>query len=980
MKKLALIAFALTFVYSSHPGLFANRCYGSASAVELKNLAPKAQVSASSEHSAPHAARAAVDGRIPGSGARRDAGSAWAIDGARAEGVASFTLEWAEPVAVGAVVYWGRTAWHDDEGFKDYEIYVDGSEEPVARGAFEQRHGPQVVRLAEPVTAQSLELRFLSSYGGTNPGAAEIAVYPSAPSDEQLSRFPHGPDSPAAHLRSGRLGFRELAVVKRQQLNTSHVYTYHAEGFRPGGGLYVATIDERGNTSLRQLVDASEGMILGCDVSYDGTEILFSWKRKAAPIESHAFSLLPDEHCRQDPEATYQVFRIGVDGTGLTQLTDGPHHNLDATWLPDGGIAFLSDRTPAYAYCFVTTSPVLFRMERDGSNQRQLSFNYLMDFTPSVMPDGRILFTRWEYVDRPAIPIQSLWTINPDGTGLAGYFGNRVLDPGTFMQAQPIPGTRKVLSLLTSHNGSPRGAVGVIDISHGAHVQEGIFNLTPEVDIGRVDQGNGNGPGNRLVNRGPYESPYPLDDQCWLVSNAGVIELRTYDPDDTPVSVLENPGGMGFYYPRPIMPREKQPVIASVLPEDPPPYATVIMTDVYNGLEGYVERGKIKQIAVVEELPKNTFTPQVKYEPGRGYVSNIAFGFQFPVVSSGATYAPKRVLGYAQVSDEGSASFRVPSSLPVHFMPLDEHGRALQRMRTFTHFMPGERQSCIGCHGDRNYTAPPPPPAAQRAAQAKVQDLQPPDWGVKGFSYREVVQPVVDMHCTQCHNAHSPAGNVDLSGDMTDFFNVSYEILARQGTVFEQRFNTPEVRIGSGAEGRNPYTSWISTINGAEYNIRMINPKTWGSPASKLADLVLSGHPDEEGHPRVQVDESGIRRIMAWIDLNVPYYPNSDATYADSPGNRRLYPQQLDRVIEEVATNRCISCHVQGVPRDFYTRIEKPELNSFLLAPLAKEAGGTEACGRAVFESTADPDYRAILETFKPIHEIMRTHPREDTL
>ena len=97
-------------------------------------------------------------------------------------------------------------------------------------------------------------------------------------------------------------------------------------------------------------------------------------------------------------------------------------------------------------------------------------------------------------------------------------------------------------------------------------------------------------------------------------------------------------------------------------------------------------------------------------------------------------------------------------------------------------------------------------------------------------------------------------------------------------------------------------------------------------------------------------------------------------------GNRRLYPQQLDRVIEDVAANRCISCHVQGVPRDFYTRIEKPELNSFLLAPLAKEAGGTQACGRAIFESTDDPDYQAILETFKPIHAIMRTHPREDML
>ncbi len=56
-----------------------------------------------------------------------------------------------------------------------------------------------------------------------------------------------------------------------------------------------------------------------------------------------------------------------------------------------------------------------------------------------MLDDGRIIYTRWEYVDRPAIPIQSLWTINPDGTGLAGYFGNRVLSPGTFMEARHDP-------------------------------------------------------------------------------------------------------------------------------------------------------------------------------------------------------------------------------------------------------------------------------------------------------------------------------------------------------------------------------------------------------------------------------------------------------------------------------------------------------------------------------------------------------------
>jgi hypothetical protein len=56
----------------------------------------------------------------------------------------------------------------------------------------------------------------------------------------------------------------------------------------------------------------------------------------------------------------------------------------------------------------------------------------------------------------------------------------------------------------------------------------------------------------------------------------------------------------------------------------------------------------------------------------------------------------------------------------------------------------------------------------------------------------------------------------------------------------------------------------------------------------------------------------------------------------------------------------------------------KPENNNFMLAPLAKAAGGTELCGRAVFESKEDPDYQKLLETFLPIQELLRKRPRAD--
>ena len=153
----------------------------------------------------------------------------------------------------------------------------------------------------------------------------------------------------------------------------------------------------------------------------------------------------------------------------------------------------------------------------------------------------------------------------------------------------------------------------------------------------------------------------------------------------------------------------------------------------------------------------------------------------------------------------------------------------------------------------------------------------------------------------------------------------------------------------------------------------------WGSPQSKLAKVVLSGHPDDEGKPRIQLDDKSRRRILAWIDLNVPYYGTSETAYPQNVGCRRIYPENLDKVLAEVAERRCSQCHENGkVPRRLWTRVTEPKYNDFLLAPLARSAGGSEKCKTAVFADTSDSDYQAILATFGPITEMLKQTPRMD--
>jgi hypothetical protein len=662
----------------------------------------------------------------------------------------------------------------------------------------------------------------------------------------------------AQRLASGELGFRQVAVVERQPIGATHIYTYHHEGGAPGGGLFILTLGVNGG-ELKKLVDAGEGQIHHLDVSFDGEEVLFNW--------------------RKGPKEKYQVWRIGTDGTGLKQLTDGPHHNYDACWLPDGDIAFLSTRRCGMAYCWGSPGGVLHRMDREGGNVRRISHNLLHDFTPAVMDDGRLIYMRWEYVDRGAIPTQSLWTINPDGTNLQVFFGNRIDRrddkrlkrrpmPQAYFHAREVPGTPRVLCVLTGHY-CQFGGLGIVDAAYGNNARESLRVITPA----KGETSGFKAPGGSF---GPYESPQPIDDRYFLVSALGTLLVRSYEGDE--VAVLLKPDGwLGFYDAQPVRARPT-PVRASPLPVgDCEPWATVVLQDVYQGLAPDVKRGDVKQICVVEEMTKPT---------DRRLAKRGGWDKQSPAVSCGATYAPKKVWGFAPVEADGSACFKAPAGVPIYFMALDAQGRALQRMRSFTHFMPAAVEGCVGCHEPRSRT---PAAGAAAAIRRTPAELREPAWGVQGFSYPERVQPILDKHCIRCHGADNPPKGVRLTGEPClmphtnqERFNTSYVTLTRRRPLLGPDGKpTPEDRYWPTNDYHNPKSGppdvvanlvrWTAS-EGGSLNIAEITPKYWGSPASPLADLILSGHRSKEGKPRVQMDDADRRTIMLWMDLNVPYY------------------------------------------------------------------------------------------------------------
>ena len=121
----------------------------------------------------------------------------------------------------------------------------------------------------------------------------------------------------------------------------------------------------------------------------------------------------------------WQIFEIRADGTGLRQLTgrEPDVDSYDACYLPSGKIVFTSTACFVGVPCVYGSSHVanLYAMDPDGGNIRQLCFDQEHDWCPTVLNDGRVLYTRWEYSDTPHSNTRLLFTMNPDGTGQAAF-------------------------------------------------------------------------------------------------------------------------------------------------------------------------------------------------------------------------------------------------------------------------------------------------------------------------------------------------------------------------------------------------------------------------------------------------------------------------------------------------------------------------------------------------------------------------------
>ncbi|NQU26026.1 MAG: PD40 domain-containing protein [Candidatus Nealsonbacteria bacterium] len=724
-----------------------------------------------------------------------------------------------------------------------------------------------------------------------------------------------------------------IAFVKRHHLQrpfgVGTIYCWNV--YKPGGGIYVYD-PAQPKEPPREIFRRDNGVVFDMSPSFDGKRLLFSW-----------MAITPDEQFQADPDAkqeagctpgykrnidSFHIFEMNSDGSGLRQITRGRFHDVHPIYLPDGRIAFTSTRVKSYSMCQPGLSSALFTMDADGGDMRRIDFGTLAGLSPFVLENGSILFMRWEYNDKSLFDLQSLWTINPDGTRLRLFYGNTVTNPNVIWQAKQIPGTATVLCTLGPHHGNPVGALGIIDPQYGVENLRGLKNITPEYAYGPSRKYLvGGGPGDKQY-VWAFRDPYPVSKDLFLAAYGGPAKdgpnryrIVALNAQGERTTVLEDPD-ISCFNPVPLGPRTRPKVIPSTVNPDLD-YGTFFVSDVYRGLlDRGIQRGQVKAIRIMTQVPK-----PCNMRGQRVYDHD-------PLVGRGSYYV-KGCYGTVAVEADGSAYFKAPAGVELYFEAVDADGKELSRMGSVTQIMPGEYQGCVGCHEPRSDTTVSRPTSA---AGRRPSEIEPPPWGQPGpVDFVRHVQPVFDKYCVKCHAGPAPDGDLDLSDDKTRYFNMAYEELLAKKLV---------------------HFIWVN--RGGSENLR---PGTTGSHVSRLTEYLENGHGD------VKVDDNGRRRIYTWIDANCPYYATYDATRPGTPGSRGAWTgTKVPGLLKELK--------VRATDAD--VNLTHPKHSRVLRANLARSADGLAEDDKARFKSTTDPAYRQLLGAIEDARTALYTKPRVD--
>jgi len=504
--------------------------------------------------------------------------------------------------------------------------------------------------------------------------------------------------------------------------------------------------------------------------------------------------------------------------------------------LPNGRIAFITERRGGYLRCGrVCPTYTLYDMAADGSDMTALSVHEPNEWYPSVTNDGRILYTRWDYVDRFGCTAHHPWITSLDGRdsrAVQGNFAPRNARPDMELSCRVLPGSQKFVATAAPHHGQAFGSLVLVDPQMPDDDAMGaVKRITPDVGFPESQGG-----------REAYGTPWPLSEDyylcvydatiaCGAPGRAGDYGIYLVDSWGNKELIYRDPE-IGCHSPIPLKPRLKPPASPALVkpfrdapgtgvPPAEPGRGTLTVINSYNGLKPWPQGTKIAALRVLQVLPMTVPSGGPPHETGAR------------VALAGDSVVPVRhVLGTVPVESDGSAHFTVPANRELFFQALDERGMAIQSMRSATYLQKGEHLVCQGCH-EPKHRAPLPVDHNVLALRRAPSKIRPDVDGSAPFSYPRLVQPVLDRNCVQCH-AEKKAIN-----------------LAREPIQ------------------RKWYASYNSLVPYAFTNYGnnlRTNPGQFGARAARLTQIL------EKGHYGVKLSEEDFHRITLWLDCSSMFY------------------------------------------------------------------------------------------------------------
>ena len=656
------------------------------------------------------------------------------------------------------------------------------------------------------------------------------------------------------------LDFDKLLFLKRSSHKYSHTYAGPQANIMGGSLCVLSPVSPDGK--ITPLVpELDEGLFDRFDLSYDAKKVIFSYKKTPqAPFRIYEVDIDPGALRSGSPRQSSGQAGIMVpgslrqlipDGEGedearRSQINDwlkGGFSDMYPCYLPSGKIIFSSTRAQRIVFCAPQPVTTLYVMDADGKNVRRLSENPISETIPTVLNDGRVVYTRWEYLDKHLGTVQNLWAMRPDGRGVDHVYKLNNNRPAGMGASRAIPGSQKIVTVAGNHYHPSRGPVMLLDVRSSRRTHEAMVSITPEVPFPELYNNND-------FPSGAFTDPYPFSESFFLASHrTGKVQYKT--GAEFGLCLLDGWGNwtelyrdpeLSCFEPMPLRPRQRPPdIVAARTTGEDKKTGTMFIQDVYQGMTG-IERGRVKYVRVMGNL-------------------------EWPWDQSGISWSlgkdPHRkvVYGVAKVDEDGSACFKVPAKENIFFQALDKDYMAVQEMATYINVMPGECRSCVGCHEPRRKA----PGVAGRpmAANKPPQELmpQPGDKGVRVVDFTADIQPILDKHCAGCHSGKHVKGRPNFVNVPDGKFSHSYNNLVHSGVI---RYR------GTGRAGN-----------------KAVPPLTSGSRVSKLFGMLAKGHPSSspegsgvasgssETSPsksKVKLSREETIRIATWIDANVPYW------------------------------------------------------------------------------------------------------------